>query len=298
MRIVGRSPARAGSVRRAGRRAKPLQHVPVGRVRGDAGARTRRRASGSALRPARPARPSSAAPAAGSEPDPTGRSPSYQSVDRRTAARRCAAASSAGPAGIRVGAPKNSTSTPRADRSRSASRGTTRALAQPLREHVHRRPLAAGQRDDLHAEGLPVREEPLGTGASGLSRSATVVSGQPVARDPGPGVVPVAAVRQGDDHAAGRRPRASPSRSSSSHGERVRRIRRRGHVGSRNASSQYRGVRAQPVADQPSSSASGVGPTTRRRFARSRWTPRPLSRAARSAPAPEQPAARPAGAAP
>jgi hypothetical protein len=55
---------------------------------------------------------------------PRGCSPSYQSdtVNSGAPVRR---ASSAGPAGIRVRPPKNVTSTPRVDRSRSASSGTT-----------------------------------------------------------------------------------------------------------------------------------------------------------------------------
>ena len=110
-------------------------------------------------------------------------------------------ASSAGPAGIRVRPPKNVTSTPRPDRSRSASSGTTAPAAQPVGEDVERRALAAGQRDDLHAERLAGTPGTARTAPSGFSRSATVVIGQPLRGDPRAGGVPVAGVRQRDHHA-------------------------------------------------------------------------------------------------
>ena len=80
---------------------------------------------------------------------------------------------------------------------------------------------------------------------SGLSRSATVVIGQPLAHDPRAGEVPVAGVRQRDHAAGAGRDRLAEQVFVAPAGSR-RRICCRDSFGSRNASSQYRAYERSP----------------------------------------------------
>ncbi len=89
---------------------------------------------------------------------------------------------------------------PGAEKSRSASSGTTVPGPDPVGEHVERRPVTAGQRQDLHAERLTVGEE-APVDALRLEPLGDRGERPAVGRDPGAGRVPVARVRQREHHA-------------------------------------------------------------------------------------------------
>ena len=125
----------------------------------------------------------------------------YQRVTGHSAAP-VARASAAGPAGILVVSPKNSTGTPLSVRSRSATRHT---IPPDLsrRSRPPKVPAAAGEREHFHADGLAVaqpaleellRLEPLGDGGEAVADG----------RGPGTRMVPVPHVRKRQDDAAAR----------------------------------------------------------------------------------------------
>ena len=291
MRIRSPRAARAGRVpgwSAAGRscQPQPLQHVPVVRV----------------LARCRAANASATAWVAAAHlvPQPAAVGERHLRVDpdppaarRRTtaptaaAARRCVAASSAGPAGIRVRRAEE------LDLDRRARTGPGRragrppaALAQPVHEHVEGRPLAAGERQDLHAEPLPVGQEPLvqGLGLEPLGdrgerpsrgRRSQAAGRSPSCRSAAAQITPPAAGHRLVQRC--RRPMTSersPDRSA------------RGDLRQPERLQPVPGVRAQARADQRVELGLGQrrGPTPGAGCARSRRTPRVSRRAARSAP--------------
>ena len=178
-----------------------------------------------------------------------------------------ASARAAGPAGIRAVSPKNDTSTPDAVRSRSASRQTPPRRAA-AREDPVRRPLAAGQGQHLHAERLAERHEPV----EQLGRLEPFRDGgerHAVADQPRAGLVPVAHVRQGQDHAAAGGPyRGDLVETDTVYGPRDRR--RSGREAENLVPVTKVGTHA--LRD---STRRPTGPTTRDRLASSRRTPLP-----------------------
>ncbi|GAA5017860.1 hypothetical protein GCM10025734_69180 [Kitasatospora paranensis] len=105
--------------------------------------------------------------------------PSYQSVTGNSAAP-VRWASAAGPAGIRVGSPKKSTSIPAAERSRSPTRQTSlpsrsRRASVPITDRSE--PVSASTSMPRPSRYATKRSN----SDSGLSRSATVVNGYPPA---------------------------------------------------------------------------------------------------------------------
>ncbi len=120
---------------------------------------------------------------------------------RRTAAPRCAGRAAPGRPASGYARRRSPPRRPRpTGPGRRAAAPRTPGAAAP-RGARRTRPVAPGRRDDLHAQPLAEGQEPLVERSPACSRSATVTIGQPIARDPGPGGVPVAGVRQRHDRA-------------------------------------------------------------------------------------------------
>ena len=152
------------------------------------------------------------------------------------------------------------------------------ARAQPLGENPE--PLhTAGRGEHLEPEPFPEGEEPPGQrlGLEPLGHGGEL--GHATGDDPRSGLVPVAHVRQREHRTA----------TGGERGEQpvlplacISVISRSGLItGSRNTSNQYLAYECMPARDSARSSLpDGSGPTTRRRFASSNWTPGPCRRQA------------------